>query len=83
MKSISGIPASYGIAIGPAHVFNRVEIAIEPCNIQEPEAGILAVDSTIPEVVALADGSYIPSRTCANNDQIKFTHSFPQINYPV
>ena len=37
MKSISGIPASYGIAIGPAFVFTRVEIVIEPCNIQDPE----------------------------------------------
>jgi len=37
MKSISGIPASYGIAIGPAFVFSRVEIVIEPCNIQDPE----------------------------------------------
>ncbi|MFV1949134.1 MAG: phosphoenolpyruvate-utilizing N-terminal domain-containing protein, partial [Anaerolineales bacterium] len=38
MKSISGIAASYGIAIGPAYVFNRAEIVIEPCNIQDPEA---------------------------------------------
>jgi len=37
MKSISGIPASYGIAIGPAFVFTRVDIVIEPCNIQDPE----------------------------------------------
>ncbi len=38
MKSISGIPTSYGIAIGPAYVFNREDIVIEPCNIQDPEA---------------------------------------------
>jgi phosphotransferase system enzyme I (PtsI) len=37
MKTVSGIPASYGIAIGPAYVFTRVEIVIEPCNIQDPE----------------------------------------------
>jgi phosphotransferase system enzyme I (PtsI) len=37
MKKISGIPASYGIAIGPAYVFTRVEIVIEPCNIQDFE----------------------------------------------
>ncbi len=37
MRSISGIPASYGIAIGPAFVFTRVEITIEPCNIKDPE----------------------------------------------
>jgi phosphotransferase system enzyme I (PtsI) len=38
MKKISGIPASYGIAIGPAFVFDREEIVIEPCKIQDPEA---------------------------------------------
>ena len=37
MKLISGIPASYGIAIGPAYVFNRVEIVIEACNIEDPD----------------------------------------------
>ena len=38
MKIISGIPASYGIAIGPAYVFARVEIKIEPCKIDDPTA---------------------------------------------
>ena len=37
MKSISGIPASYGIAIGPAFVFTREEIVIEPCSIEDPD----------------------------------------------
>ncbi len=37
MKTISGIPASYGIAIGPAYVFTRAEIVIEPCNIDDPD----------------------------------------------
>ncbi len=37
MKIISGIPASYGIAIGPAFIFSRVEIVIEPCTIQDSE----------------------------------------------
>jgi len=37
MKTISGISASYGIAIGPAYVFSRDEIVIEPCNIQDPD----------------------------------------------
>ncbi len=36
MKSIPGIPASYGIAIGPAFVYNRVEIIIETYSIQDP-----------------------------------------------
>jgi len=38
MKTIAGIPASYGVAIGPAFIFERVEMIIEPCNIQDPEA---------------------------------------------
>jgi phosphotransferase system enzyme I (PtsI) len=37
MNKISGIPASYGIAIGPAYVFERVEIVIEPCKIEDPK----------------------------------------------
>ena len=37
MKTISGIPASYGIAIGPAYVYTRAEIVIEPCNIDDPD----------------------------------------------
>ena len=36
MKSIPGIPASYGIAIGPAFIFNRVEIIIETYSIEDP-----------------------------------------------
>lgn len=36
MITISGIAASYGIAIGPAFLFNRVEIVIEPCKIEDP-----------------------------------------------
>lgn len=38
MKSISGIPASYGIAIGPAFVFDRAEIIIETYSIKDPAA---------------------------------------------
>ena len=38
MKSISGIPASYGIAIGPAFVFDRTEIIIETYSIKDPKA---------------------------------------------
>lgn len=38
MKSISGIPASYGIAIGPAFVFDRAEIVIENFSIKDPAA---------------------------------------------
>ncbi len=36
MNTLKGIPASYGIAIGPAYVFTRVEIIIEPCKIDDP-----------------------------------------------
>jgi phosphotransferase system enzyme I (PtsI) len=38
MKSISGIPASYGIAIGPAFIFDRAEIVIETYSIKDPAA---------------------------------------------
>jgi phosphotransferase system enzyme I (PtsI) len=38
MKSITGIPASYGIAIGPAFVFDRAEIVIPECSIDDPVA---------------------------------------------
>lgn len=37
MKPISGIPASYGIAIGPAFIFKRKEIVIETYPIDDPE----------------------------------------------
>jgi len=37
MKSISGIPASYGIAIGSAFVFDRAEIVIETYSIKDPD----------------------------------------------
>jgi len=38
MKSITGIPASYGIAIGSAFVFDRTEIIIPTCSIDDPQA---------------------------------------------
>ena len=36
MKSISGISASYGIAIGPAFIFDQPEIIIETYSIKDP-----------------------------------------------
>ena len=36
MKTISGIPASYGIAIGPAYIFDQPEIIIETYPIKDP-----------------------------------------------
>ena len=38
MKSISGIPGSYGIAIGPAFIFDRGEIVIKTYSIIDPAA---------------------------------------------
>jgi len=38
METISGIPASYGIAIGPAFVFGHAELEIETVSIDDPEA---------------------------------------------
>jgi len=36
MKFISGIPASHGIAIGPAYIFDRHESTIEAYSIEDP-----------------------------------------------
>jgi len=36
MRTISGIPASHGIAIGPAYIFDRPEIIIETYSIKDP-----------------------------------------------
>jgi phosphotransferase system enzyme I (PtsI) len=62
MKTISGIPASYGIAIGPAYIFTRVEIVIEPCNIQDPDQEwkrfIKAQDATLKQL----DEAYIKAQ---------------------
>ncbi|MFN2113856.1 MAG: phosphoenolpyruvate--protein phosphotransferase, partial [Anaerolineales bacterium] len=38
MKKVTGIPASYGIAIGPAFVFGHEELIIETNPITDPEA---------------------------------------------
>jgi phosphotransferase system enzyme I (PtsI) len=38
MKSISGIPASYGIAFGPAYIFVRPEMIIDTYSIKDPQA---------------------------------------------
>ena len=38
MKMISGIPASYGIVIGPAFIFKRAEVHIETYTIKDPDA---------------------------------------------
>ena len=38
MKMISGIPASYGIAIGPAFVFRQTELEIKKIPVDDPEA---------------------------------------------
>ncbi|MBN2044547.1 MAG: phosphoenolpyruvate--protein phosphotransferase [Anaerolineales bacterium] len=38
MKTIEGISASYGYAIGPAFVYKRAELVIDSCIIEDPEA---------------------------------------------
>ena len=62
MKSISGIPASYGIAIGPAYVFNRVEIVIKPCNIQEPEAELKRFAEARETTLQQLDEAYLKAK---------------------
>jgi len=62
MKSISGIPASYGIAIGPAYVFNRVEIVIEPCNIEDPEAELKRYAEARKTTLGQLDEAYLKAK---------------------
>jgi phosphotransferase system enzyme I (PtsI) len=38
MKTLQGIAASYGIAIGPAFAYQRTELDISPCAVDDPEA---------------------------------------------
>ena len=62
MKSISGIPASYGIAIGPAFVFDRVDMVIEPCNIQDPEAELKRYADAREATLLQLDGAYLKAK---------------------
>ncbi len=38
MKEISGIPASYGVAIGPALLYGREELVIDTHQVEDPDA---------------------------------------------
>ena len=38
MKEITGIPASQGLAIGPAFTFERAELLVECTKIEDPKA---------------------------------------------
>jgi len=59
MKKISGIPASYGIAIGPAFVFDRTEIIIEPCKIQDPDAELKRFQEARDATMKQLDDAYL------------------------
>jgi phosphotransferase system enzyme I (PtsI) len=58
MKSITGIPASYGIAIGPAFVFNRAEMVIPTCSIDDPAAEWKRFETACEETRAQLDQAY-------------------------
>jgi len=58
MKSISGIPASYGIAIGSAFVFDRAEIVIEPHTIEDPAAEWLRFEKAREDTRSQLDEAY-------------------------
>ncbi len=58
MKSISGIPASYGIAIGPAFVFDRAEIVIETHIIEDPVAEWQRFENACEETRLQLDTAY-------------------------
>jgi len=58
MKSISGIPASYGIAIGSAFVFDRAEIVFEPHTIEDPAAEWLRFEKAREDTRSQLDEAY-------------------------
>ena len=58
MRTISGIPASYGIAIGPAFVYTRIEIVIEPCAILDPDEEWERFEKTVETTLKQLDGAY-------------------------
>ena len=58
MRSISGISASYGIAIGPAFVFDRAEIVIEPHAIEDPAAEWLRFKKAREDTLSQLDEAY-------------------------
>ena len=58
MKSISGIPASYGIAIGPAFVFDRTEIIIETYSIKDPKAELSRFEDAQEQTSQQLDVAY-------------------------
>jgi phosphotransferase system enzyme I (PtsI) len=58
MKTISGIPASYGIAIGPAFVFGHDELEIKTTTIDDVEAEWLRFESALEESRQQLDEAY-------------------------
>ncbi len=58
MKEISGIPASYGIAIGPAFIFGHAELKIETVAVDDPEAEWLRFEAAREESQRQLDEAY-------------------------
>jgi phosphotransferase system enzyme I (PtsI) len=47
MKTINGIPASYGYAIGPAFVYKRAELVIDCHQVEDPEAELARLAAAV------------------------------------
>jgi len=62
MKSITGIPASYGIVIGSAFVFDRPEIIIPTCSIDDPEAEWDRFEDAREKTIQQLDQAYLKAK---------------------
>ena len=58
MKTVSGIPASYGIAIGPAYIFGHDELEIKTVSIEDPEAEWQRFEAAREESLRQLDEAY-------------------------
>lgn len=58
MKIISGISASYGIAIGPAFVYNRSEIIFKPHSIKDPAKEWKRFEKALEDTKSQLDEAY-------------------------
>lgn len=58
MKTVSGIPASYGIAIGAAYIFGHDELEIKIVAIEDPEAEWQRFEAAREESLRQLDDAY-------------------------
>jgi len=83
MKLISGIPASYGITIGPAFVFDRAEIVIEPHTIEDPAAEWLRFEKARKDTLSQLDEAYrVTMEECGEEEAEIFNAQKLMLNDP-